>query len=339
MNPTPHPGEGRAPLCLLSCGDAEPLASSVARHLMVPLTPSRELWFSCGEAKHVIDANIRGCDCYVFQQPVQPGSARSIYDRTVALLHAVDAARFADASRVTVVVPYLPGSRQDKRKGHVREGVTTGLVARMLEAAGVQMVITVEPHNEAIYGCYDPSKCVFEAVSTTVPFARFLDASGLACDVVASTDVGGLEMARAYAQRLGKPIAALSKERDYSKSSAVINTSVIGEVEGKSVLIVDDIVDTAGSVASAVRSLWDKGAQDIVVAGVHMLLSGPAWERLGELHTEAGQRGVSFRLAGTSSVVHPDAPDWYAQFGLEPLLAKVIRSVNTRGSVRAVEDD
>ena len=285
----------------------------------------------------MLESNIRGCDCYIFLQPVVPGSERSIYDRTMALLHAVDAARMADADRVSVVVPYLPGTRQDKRKGHVREGVTTGLMARMLQAAGVSMVITVEPHNEALYGSYDPSRCVLEAVSITRPFAGFLRDEGLVCDVVASTDVGGLEMARAYAQEHGRPIAALSKERDYSATSVVMNTSVIGDVAGKSVLIVDDIVDTAGSVASAVQSLWAEGATDIVVAGVHALLSGPGWERVHGLHAEAERRGVSFRMAGTSSVVHHEAPGWYAQFGLEPLLAKVIRSVNARGSVRALE--
>ena len=118
----------------------------------------------------------------------------------------------------------------------------------------------------------------------------------------------------------------------------MIQTSVIGDVQDKSVLIVDDIVDTAGSVVSAVHSLWDNGATDIVVAAVHTLLSGKAWERLDMLYRESLERGVTFRVAGTSSVVHPSTPDWYACCGLEPLLARVIRSVNERGSVRALEE-
>lgn len=326
----------RAPLCLVACGDAHDLARTVGTHLGVPVTPSHEEWFACGEAKHVIQANVRGCDLYVFQRPI--GAGRSVYDRTMALLHAVDAARHADAGRVTVVLPYLPGSRQDKRKGHVREGVSTGLFARLCTAAGVDMVVTVEPHNSAIFGAYDPKRCVFEALSVTGPFAAFLDRSGLVRDVVASTDVGGLEMARSYAKRLVRPIAALSKERDYSRPHAVVNTTVIGEVHGRSVLIVDDIVDTAGSVVSAVRGLWDRGATDIVVAAVHMLLSGPGWERLHGLHREAAERGATFHAVGTSTVEHADPPSWYASFALEPLLAEVIRSVNARGSVRALED-
>ncbi|MEN0062606.1 MAG: ribose-phosphate diphosphokinase [Myxococcota bacterium] len=327
----------RAPLQLLTCEGARTLANAVSDRLSVPLTPAKEIWFSCGEAKVVIGANVRGCDCYVFQQPVQPESPRSIYDHTMALLHAVDAARCADADRITVVVPYLPGTRQDKRKGRVREGVTTGLLARVLSSAGVDMVITVEPHNEAIYGCYDPSRCVLESVGVTRPFSRFLKDQGLVGDVVASTDVGGLEMARSYAEELGKPIAALSKERDYSRINTVVSTSVIGDVRGRSVLIVDDIVDTAGSVVSAVHSLWEEGATSVIIAAVHMLLSGPAWERLHGLADAARARGVEFRVVGTSSVPHCDPPSWYATFGLEPLIAQVIRSVNNRGSVRAIE--
>jgi ribose-phosphate pyrophosphokinase len=327
----------RAPLCLVACGDAVELATEVGRCLNLSVTPSRETWFSCGEAKHALDENVRGCDVYVFQRPVVPGSPRSVYDRTISMLHAVDACRHADARRVTLVIPYFPGSRQDKRKGHVREGVSTGLFARMWMAAGVDMVITVDPHNEATIGAFDPSRCVFEAVSVDGPFSRFLQQQGLGADVVASTDVGGLERARHYAQRLGRPIAALAKERDYSVPSAVMTTTVIGEVEGRSVLIVDDIIDTAGSMTSAVHSLWEKGATDIVIAGVHLLLSGPGLERLAALHDEARARGRTLRVAGTSSVLHPDPPPWLTFFPLEPLLAQVIQSVNTRSSVRALE--
>jgi ribose-phosphate pyrophosphokinase len=324
-------------MCLVACGDAVDLATEVGRCLSVRVTPSRETWFSCGESKHALDENVRGCDVYVFQRPVVPGSERSMYDRTIAMLHAVDACRHADARRVTLVVPYFPGSRQDKRKGHVREGVSTGLFARMWTAAGVDMVITVDPHNEATIGAFDPSRCVFEAVSVDGPFSRYLEQQGLAADVVASTDLGGLERARHYAQRLGKPIAALAKERDYSRPSTVVNSTVIGDVQGRSVLLVDDIVDTAGSMASAVHGLWEKGATDIVIAGVHLLLSGPGLERLTALQAEAVGRGFTLRVAGTSSVLHPAPPPWLSFFPLEPLLAQVIASVNTRSSVRALE--
>ena len=329
----------RSPLCLMSCGEAGSFAANVADALGQSLTPSRDVWFACGEGKHVIDTNVRGTDVYIVQQPVVPGSDRSVYDRWTMLLHAVDAARCADASRVTVIVPYLPGSRQDKRKGHIREGISTGLFARMLQAAGVSMLITVEPHNEAMIGCFDPRRCVFESVTITQIFSKYLLAQGVVGDVVASTDVGGLEMARAFAMALRRDIVALSKERDYSQSNVVTRSTLIGEVAQRSVLIIDDIVDTAGSVQSAVRSLWEAGATDITVAGVHMLLSGPAWQRLDELAEEAKQRGFAFHVVGTSSICHPNPPEYYLSCSLEPLIARIIQSVNTRGSIRALEDE
>lgn len=326
----------RAPLCLIAGGDGSLLADRVGVELGHSVTPSHDTWFSCGEGKHVIDANVRGNDVYVVQSMVCPDSERSLYDRLLMALHVVDAARCADADRVTLVVPYLPGSRQDKRKGWAREGVSTGLFARMFEAAGVSMVLTVEPHNEAVIGCYGRS--VFEGITITKSFSRFLEASGLRCDVVASTDVGGLEMARAFAACMRCDIVALSKERDYSQPNVVSRSTLLGDVDGRSVLIIDDIIDTAGSVVAAVRTLWDHGATNVVVAAAHMVLSGPAWDRLHSLRAEAEGRGLDFQLAGVSHIHHPNAPGWYHEFAIEPLLAKVIRSVNTRGSVREAEE-
>ena len=329
-------GAPRAPIVLLACGEAEDLAARIARDLRCVVTPSHDTWFACGEGKHVIEANVRGTDVYVLQRPVVPGSEHSVYDRLTMALHAVDAARCADADRVTLVLPYLPGSRQDKRKNWIREGVSTGLFARMFEAAGVEMLITVEPHNEAIIGCF--RNAVFEGISLSRSFARYLAAEGLRCDVVGSTDVGGLEMAREFAAVLKCDLVALSKERDYSRPNVVMRSTLLGNVKGRSVMIIDDIIDTAGSMCAAVDSLWEAGATDIVVAGAHLLLSGPAWERLEAVAQRAKERGVSFQLVGTSGIEHHDTPSWYREFRIEPLLAKVIRSVNTRGSVRAAEE-
>ena len=329
----------RAPLRVLACDDARDLASTVADHLRVPLVKSSDTWFACLEGKHVIDVNVRGSDVYLFQQPVLPGSERTVYDRMMMLLHAVDAARHSDAGRVTVVLPYLPGSRQDKRKGRTREGVSTALFARLFQAAGVSMVITVEPHNEAVVGCFDPRQCVLEPVYVHRPFSRWLLQNGLVGDVVASTDVGGLQLARRFAKAMSRGLVALSKERDYSLPNTVASTTVIGHVAGKSVLIIDDIIDTAGSAVAAVEALWEGGATDITLATIHPLLSAPAWERLHGLADQAKARGVAFRVAGTSSVVHADAPTWYRSFGLEPLLADVISTVNARGSVRELTEE
>lgn len=334
--------EGRPPIRLLACESARDLTHAVAQQLGVDVTPSRDVWFACGEAKFVIDDNIRGADVYVFQRPVLGrgvSDGRTPYDRLMVLLHAVDAARHADAERVNVVIPYLIGGRQDKRKGRTREGVSTGLFARMLQAAGADMVITVEPHNEATGGCFDPTQCVFEPVYVTRAFGDWLAAEGLASDVFASTDVGGLQLARRFAKRSERGLIALSKERDYSRPNTVASTTVIGDVAGRSVTIIDDIVDTAGSAVGAALALWERGATDIVIASVHPVLSNPAWRRLDQLADEAAKRGVRFRVAGTTSVAHADAPPWYHAFPLERLLAEVIYSINTGGSVRGVTED
>lgn len=324
----------RAPLCLVSCTPAADVAAGVAGHLGTKVIPSRDVWFACGEGKHIVDANVRGGDVYVFQQAIHPGE-RSVYDRFVMLLHAVDAIRLADADRITVVLPYFPCGRQDKRKGRTREGVSTGLFARLLESAGVDMVITVEPHNEAMGGCFDPRRCVLEVVHVTSSLCSFLQSEGLTPDIVSPTDAGGMAMARRFAQNLGTGLVAVSKERDYARPNTVVRTSVIGDVTGKDILVVDDMVDTGGSLASAVRALWHAGARDMVVLAPHMLLSGPAWSRMHDLHSEAVARGTRFELVGSTSILQKDPPPWYRAFDLNPLLARVVRSVNTRGSVRA----
>ena len=331
--------DDRGPLRLATCDAGRTLCEGVAGHLGAPIVDAHDVWFACGEGKFVVGENVRGTDVYLFQQPVVPGDPRSVNDRFAMLLHAVDALRHADAERVNVVLPYLPGGRQDKRKGRTREGVSTGLYARMLEAAGASMLITVEPHNEATAGCFNPRLCVFEPLYVATAFARWLDTEGLVGRVVASTDVGGLHRARRFAQVLQRDIVALSKERDYSRTSAVDTTQVVGDVEGPSVLIVDDIVDTAGSVVSAVQALWAGGATDVVIATVHPIFSAPAWDRMHALAAEAHARGRAFRFVGTSSIRHANPPSWYRSFPLEAMLAEAIASVNHRGSVSGICED
>ena len=327
--------EARAPLCLIACEQATDIATEVGAALGVPVTPSQDVWFASGEGKHIVEDNVRGHDAYVFQRALAPGSGRSVYDNFMMALHAVDALKLADAERVTLVLPYLPGTRQDKRK--LREGVSTGLFARMVEASGVSMVVTVEPHNQALVAGYNPRQCVFEAVGIVKAIAPFLLEHNLVGDVVASPDVGGLENARFYAQVLNRDLAALSKERDYSQTSVVVRSTVLGDVKDRNVLLVDDIVDTAGSVVAAVRALWQVGANGVVVACAHPVMSDPAWNRLADLAAEAEKRSVPFAVCGTNTVAHMDAPSWYRSFSLAPLLTEVVRRVNTRGSLRTLE--
>lgn len=329
--------EARAPLSLLTCDGGRPLAERVAHVLDQPLSGCHEQWFACGEGKYVIDENVRGHDVYVFQSAIGPGE-RSVYERFVMLLHAVEAAALSDAAFVTAVVPYFPGARQDKRKGRVREGISAGLFARCLQEAGASRVVTVDIHNEAIAGMFDPARCRLENVYLTHRLAGWLRKRALCGDIVASPDVGGMERARGYAQELGFPLVALSKERDYSTPNRVLRSTLIGDVQDRNVVLVDDIIDTAGSVVSAVEALKAHGARDISVACAHPLFSGPAKERLGNLAARAVDEGWRFRVVGSTSVRHDDALPWFEAWRVEPLMAEVIRMLNQRGSVTGVQE-
>ncbi len=322
-----------APLCLLTCESARPFATRIAEHLGMSLVRSQESWFACGEGKLIIEQNIRGCDAYVFQSCVSSHDELSIYDRFVMLLHAVEAAKLSDALFVTAVLPYYPAARQDKRKGRTREGISAGLFARMLTAAGAHRVLTVEIHNDAIAGMFDASQTTLENVYLTKHMVNWMRQQGIGGDVVVAPDVGGLERARWYAERLSADLAALSKERDYSSPNLVVRSTLIGQVVDRNVLLVDDIIDTAGSVLAAIDELKDHGARNITVACAHPLLSAPAWQRLSDVAKRADQEGWEFQLVGTTSIAHETTPPWYHTFPIEELMAMVITKINARGSV------
>lgn len=327
----------RAPLHILTCEGARPLASAVADQLRVPLVASKETWFACGEGKLEILENVRGSDLYIFQAPVAPDDPRTLYDRTMMLLHAIESGSLADAQYVTVVVPYFPCARQDKRKGRTREGISAGLLARCMQSAGARRVISLEIHNEAIGGMFDPGVCRLENVFLHRELCPWLVREGLEGTIVAAPDVGGLERARFYAENLSHGLAVISKVRDYGTANRVIRSTLIGDVEGRDVLLVDDIVDTAGSVVAAVNELKEGGARNITVSCAHPVLSAPAWERLGGLAAKAESEGWRFSMIGTNAIHHTNTPSWYRTFDIAPLLARVIESINERGSVTTAQ--
>mgnify|MGYP000551107583 FL=1 len=334
MNPTP-----RAPIALMTCESGRNFAQTVADHMGLSLIPTEETWFACGEGKLAINANVRGHDVYVFQSMIGKQDERTVYDRLIMLLHAVEAAALSDAQYVTAIIPYYPGARQDKRKGRTREGISAGLFARMLQSAGANRVMAVEIHNDAIAGMFNPAFTHLENVFLTRHLTEWLVTKGLVGDVVVSPDVGYLERARAYAEELSADLAALSKERDYSKPNQVFRSTLIGEVQDQNVLLVDDIVDSAGSVVAAVDELKSRGAADIVVACVHPILSEPAWERLTALKARSVSEGWQFNFVGTSTVEHDNTPDWYHTFHIGRLVATIVQKINSRGSVRQVQQD
>ena len=333
------PKNPRAPIALMTCESGRTFAEAVARSMHMELIPSEETWFACGEGKFQIGANVRGHDVYIFQSAAGPQDKYSIYDRFLMLLHAIEAAAPSDAQYITAVVPYYPGARQDKRKGRTREGISAGLFARLMQSAGVDRVMTVEIHNDSIAGMFNPSVAHLENVFLTRRLVKWLKTHNLAGEVVVSPDVGYLERARAYAEELSADLAALSKERDYSQPNHVMRSTLIGEVKNRNVLLVDDIIDTAGSVVSAIEELKTQGALDINVACVHPLFNGPAWDRLSGIHDMAVSDGWKFQMVGTSVITHEDTPDWYHTFHIENLIGQVLEKINSRGSVTGVQNE
>lgn len=326
----------RAPIALMTCESGREFAEGVATLLGHDLIPSDETWFACGEGKTEIKANVRGHDVYIFQTVVGKQDSRSIYDRFVMLLHAVEAAALSDAQYITVIVPYYPGARQDKRKGRTREGISAGLFARMLQSAGADRVMTVEIHNDAIAGMFNPAQAHLENVFLTRHMVSWLQDNNLTADVVVSPDLGYLERARAYAEVLKADLAGLSKERDYSQPNQIFRSTLIGDVAKKNILLVDDIIDTAGSVQASIEELKQRGAMNITVACVHPVFSDPAWERLQAVKDEADSAGWEFKVVGTSAVSHKNTPDWYHCFHIEALVSQVVEKINSRGSVAGI---
>ena len=329
----------RAPIALMTCESGRSFAESVASQMSIDLLPTNETWFACGEGKFEISANVRGHDVYIFQSAAGPQDKKSIYDRFLMLLHAIEAAALSDAQYITAVIPYYPGARQDKRKGRTREGISAGLFARMMQSAGTDRVMTVEIHNDSIAGMFNPSMSHLENVFLTRQLVSWLRHEKLTGDVVVSPDVGYLERARAYAEELAADLAALSKERDYSKPNHVFRSTLIGEVDGRDVLLVDDIVDTAGSVTAAIDELKKQGARNINVACVHPLFNGTAWERMAKIRNRAESEGWEFNMVGTSVIQHKNTPNWYHTFQIEPLIAQVLEKINSRGSVTGVHNE
>ena len=249
------------------------LAEEVARLLKVPLTPVEIKRFSDGEIYCRILESVRGCDVYI----IQPTSADASL-HLMELLIMVDALKRSSPERVTAVIPYFGYARQDK-KTKAREPITAKLVANMIQVAGVDRVIMFDLHVAQVQGFFDiPS----DNLDIIPQFAGYILGKKLKNIVVVSPDAGGAARARTFGKVLNAPIAIIDKRRPEANVAQVEN--VIGDVEGKSAVIVDDIIDTAGSITEAAKILIGHGAKEVYALATHGVLSGPAMERIGKSH-------------------------------------------------------
>jgi ribose-phosphate pyrophosphokinase len=257
-------------VCIFS-GNANPeLATKIASYLETPLSKSKTIRFSDNESFVEINENVRGVDAFVIQPTCSP-----VNDNVMELLIMCDALRRASAERITAVIPYYGYARQD-RKVAPRTPITSKLVADLIVAAGVTRVVAMDLHAGQIQGFFNiPFDHLF---AMPVMLEDYLKKSFDANCVVVSPDAGGVERARAYSKRLDASLAIVDKRRERANVSEVMN--IVGDVKGRPCIIIDDMIDTAGTLVGAARALLDKGATRVVACATHGVFSGPAVERI-----------------------------------------------------------
>jgi ribose-phosphate pyrophosphokinase len=257
-------------------GSAHPdLAKEIAAFLGVPVGQARLRRFPDTEVSFQIDENIRGTDVFVVQ-PTCANQTGSVDQHLVELMIMIDAFRRSSAARITAVVPYYGYARQD-RKDKPRVPISAKLVANVLSAAGTNRVLTMDLHKAQIQGFFDIPVDHLFAAPVIIEYLERLDTPDL---TLVAPDAGGAERARAYAKRLDGELAVIDKRRTDDGTAEVMN--VIGDVAGRTCIIQDDIVDTAGTITRAATALAENGAARVLACAVHGVLSGPAIRRIEE---------------------------------------------------------
>ena len=257
-------------VCIFTGNANIALAQSIATHLETPLSKCKVTRFSDGESFVEINENVRGVDAFVIQPTCSP-----VNDHVMELLIMCDALRRASAGSITAVIPYYGYARQD-RKVAPRTPITSKLVADLIQASGVTRVVSVDLHAGQIQGFFNiPFDHLY---AMPVVLEDYLKKNFDSSAVFVSPDAGGVERTRAYSKRLNASLAIIDKRRERANVSEVMH--LIGEVRGKDCIIVDDMIDTAGTLAGAAKALQEKGAKRIVACATHGVLSGPAIQRI-----------------------------------------------------------
>ncbi|WP_297228051.1 ribose-phosphate pyrophosphokinase [uncultured Desulfovibrio sp.] len=253
-------------------GSSNPdLAKAICNHLGCQLTPTLATTFSDGELRIEIGDNVRGDDVFV----VQPTCPPSVNRNFMQLCLMLDALKRASAGRITAVIPYYAYARQD-RKVSPRAPISAKMVADFISTAGAERVVTIDLHAGQIQGFFDcPVDNLFATPVMMDPLRKYSENDDI---VIVSPDAGGVERARSYAKRLNAPLAIVDKRRDKPNQAQAMH--VIGEVEGKVAIVVDDMIDTAGTLCAGAEVLLKYGASRIIACATHPVLSGPAIERI-----------------------------------------------------------
>ncbi|CAN5718976.1 ribose-phosphate pyrophosphokinase [soil metagenome] len=306
---------------LLLAGTANrPLAEEIGRHMGLPLGDTTVKRFADGEIFVRINQNARGRDVLIIQPTPPPA------DNIMELLLLVDAAKRASAARVSAIIPYFGYARQD-RKDQPRVALGAKLVANLIEAAGTDKVLGIDFHTHQIQGFFDvPVDHLYAAPVLTHYFRE----KNLDNPVVVAPDVGAAKMARGFARRMNANFAIIDKRRPTQNVAEVME--VIGEVGDRSCIIVDDMIDTAGTIVSVVEALKERGAKDVYVAATHALLSGPAVERL------SGAALEEVVVTNTLEMTEDKLFDKLKVLSVAELLARAIRYTHSNESVSQLFD-
>ena len=306
----------------LIAGSAHPaLAEAISREMDLPLADAQVGRFPDGEIDIKINTDVRGSDCFVLQPTCPP-----VNENWIELLLLIDCLRRASAGRITAVMPYYGYARKD-RKDEGRVPISAKVVANTISNTGADRVLTIDMHAAQIQGFYEIPVDHMYAKPVLLQAIREMDVER---PCVVTPDVGGIKMARSYAQRLGADLAIVDKRRLSGSEIAVEH--VIGAVEGRNVIIVDDMISTAGSITEAARIVRDHGAQRVIIAVTHGVFCGPAVERLDACQADT-------LLATDTIPLRSGTPKLLQTVSVAPLLARAIRNIHDSKSVSRLFDE
>ncbi len=308
------------PLLVFSGRANEPLSEAICNYLQIELGKLRLGKFSDGEIFCQIKENVRGADIFIVQPTGRPSN-----ESLVELLILLDAFRRASPNRVCVVMPYMGYARQD-RKDAPRVPITAKLVANLITEAGADRILALDLHASQIQGFFDIPVDHLYAAPVLIDAIQKKNLEKLR---LISPDAGGVERARAFAKRLKVDLAIMDKRRPEANKAEIMN--VIGQVEGFDCVIVDDIIDTAGTLVKTAEALMERGARSVWAAGVHPVLSGPAVERINNSVIEKVM--VTDTLALTEEAL---ASPKIEQLSLAVLLGEAIRRIHEGASVSSL---
>ncbi|MDG4657980.1 ribose-phosphate diphosphokinase [Ectobacillus antri] len=308
-------------LKVFSLNSNQGLASQIAKHIGVELGKCSVTRFSDGEIQINIDESIRGGDVFVIQSTSNP-----VNDNIMELLIMIDALKRASAKTINIVIPYYGYARQD-RKARSREPITAKLVANLLETAGATRVITLDLHAPQIQGFFD---IPIDHMMGVPILSEYFQKKELQDIVIVSPDHGGVTRARKMADRLKAPIAIIDKRRPRPNVSEVMN--IVGNIEGKTAILIDDIIDTAGTITLAANALVENGAREVYACCTHPVLSGPAIERI--------QNSKIKELVVTNSIALPEEKkiDKIKELSVASLIGEAIIRIYEEQSVSTLFD-